>query len=389
MLVCNVVGARPNFMKMAPVVLELKRRRIPQFLVHTGQHYDAGLSQVFFRDLGIPQPDVHLGVGSDSHARQTARIMTAFEEICRERKPDLVIAGGDVNSTLAVALVASKSRIPLAHVEAGLRSFDRSMPEEVNRVVTDHLSDLLFTTEESANRNLMDEGIPEERVHFVGNCMVDTLLAHAGEAVRKAPWEAFGFMPRGYGLLTLHRPSNVDDPRVLRSLLEVLGEISSRLPILFPVHPRTRERMEREPMSLPSSLVLCEPLPYLAFLGLMAQARVVLTDSGGIQEETTALRVPCLTLRGNTERPVTLQCGTNRLVGTDPAGIRQGLEEILDGRRAGGKHPALWDGNAGQRIGWIVESWGMSKGVHCPVYRTEGAVPDADGRKTLLRGAWL
>jgi UDP-N-acetylglucosamine 2-epimerase (non-hydrolysing) len=388
MLVCNVVGVRPNFMKMAPVVLELKRRRIPQFLVHTGQHYDAGLSQVFFRDLGLPLPDVDLGVGSDSHARQTARIMTAFEELCRERKPDLVIAGGDVNSTLAVALVASKSRIPLAHVEAGLRSFDRSMPEEVNRVVTDHLSDLLFTTEESADRNLKDEGIPEERVHFVGNCMVDTLLAHAGEAVRKAPWEAFGFPPRGYGLLTLHRPSNVDDPRVWRSLMEVLGEISRRLPILFPVHPRTRERLKREPMSVPSSLVLCEPLPYLVFLGLMARARLVLTDSGGIQEETTALQVPCLTLRGNTERPVTLHCGTNRLVGTEPAGIRRGVEEILDGRWAEGKQPALWDGNAGQRIGWIVEAWGMSKAIHCPVYRTEGAVPDAEERKVPDRGVY-
>ncbi len=386
MLVCNVVGARPNFMKMAPVVLELKRRRIPQFLVHTGQHYDEGLSQVFFRDLGLPQPDVDLGVGSDSHARQTARIMTAFEELCRERKPDLVIAGGDVNSTLAVALVASKSRIPLAHVEAGLRSFDRSMPEEVNRVVTDHLSDLLFTTEESANRNLKEEGIPEERVHFVGNCMVDTLVAYAGEAVRKAPWEAFGFPPRGYGLLTLHRPSNVDHPRILRSLVEVLGKVSRRLPILFPVHPRTREQLKREQMEVPSSLVLCEPLPYLVFLGLMAQARLVLTDSGGIQEETTALQVPCLTLRGNTERPVTLQCGTNRLVGTDPAGIRQGVEEILDGNWAEGKQPALWDGNTGQRIGWIIEAWGMNKAVHCPVYRTEGAVPDAEERRALNGG---
>jgi len=331
MLVCNVVGARPNFMKLSPVVLELKKRGIPQFLVHTGQHYDENMSRVFIEELGLPKPDIYLGVGSNSHARQTARIMMAFEEVCQERLPNLVIAGGDVNSTLAVALVAAKQQIPLAHVEAGLRSFDRTMPEEINRVVTDHLSTLLFTTEETANENLKREGIPKEYIHFVGNCMVDTLRKHVKLAIRQEPWKRFGVKPSGYALLTLHRPSNVDDPTIIKPLLAIINKISHRLPVLFPVHPRTRERMNQLGAAVDPSVYLTGPLGYLIFLGLIAKARCVLTDSGGIQEETTALNIPCLTLRGNTERPVTITGGTNRLVGTDPERISQGIEEIVAG----------------------------------------------------------
>ena len=357
MLVCNVVGARPNFMKLSPVVLELKKRGIPQFLIHTGQHYDDNMSRVFIEELGLSEPDIYLGVGSDSHARQTAHIMMAFEEVCQERHPNLVIAGGDVNSTLAVALVAAKQQIPLAHVEAGLRSFDRTMPEEINRVITDHLSTLLFTTEEAANENLKREGIPEEGIHFVGNCMVDTLWKHTKLAIGQEPWNKFGVNPGGYALLTLHRPSNVDDPMTLKFLLEIINEISHRLPVLFPVHPRTRERMKQWEVVVDPSVVLADPLSYLTFLGLMAKARCVLTDSGGIQEETTALNVPCLTLRWNTERPITIMSGTNRLVGTDPEKIRQGIEDILTGQWPPGKQPVLWDGKAGRRIADKIESW--------------------------------
>lgn len=355
MLICNVVGARPNFMKIAPVVLELKKREIPQLLVHTGQHYDENMSQVFFEELGLPEPDVYLGIGSDSHARQTARIMTAFEEVGQAYNPDLIVVGGDVNSTLAVALVAAKQQIPLAHVEAGLRSSDRTMPEEINRIVTDHLSTLLFTTEEAGNQNLRQEGITDESIHFVGNCMVDTLWKHVQRAVDQEPWREFGLQPGGYALLTLHRPSNVDDPWSLGSLLGAINDISSRLPVLFPVHPRTWERMNQWAILIGPSITITKPLSYLTFLGLMAKARCVLTDSGGIQEETTALNIPCLTLRRNTERPVTVESGTNRLVGTDPKRIHQAVEEILAGNWVSRKPPVLWDGQAGRRIAEKIE----------------------------------
>jgi UDP-N-acetylglucosamine 2-epimerase (non-hydrolysing) len=344
-------------MKLSPVVLELKKRGIPQFLVHTGQHYDENMSRVFIEELGLPEPDIYLGVGSDSHSRQTARIMMGFEEVCRERRPNLIITGGDVNSTLAVALVAAQQQIPLAHVEAGLRSFDRTMPEEINRVVTDHLSTLLFTTEEVANENLQREGIPKEYIHFVGNCMVDTLRKHVKLAIGREPWKGFGVKPGGYALLTLHRPSNVDDPTTIKSLLAIINKISHRLPVLFPVHPRTRERMDQWGVAADSSVFLTDPLSYLIFLGLMAQARCVLTDSGGIQEEATALNIPCLTLRWNTERPVTIKSGTSRLVGTDPEKISQGIEEILAGEWVSGKQPVLWDGQAGVRIADRIELW--------------------------------
>lgn len=354
MKILSVVGARPNFMKMAPVVEEIRKRGIPHLFVHTGQHYDGNMSRVFFDELGMPKPDVDLGVGSDTQARQTARIMIAFEDVCREHRPDLILVGGDVNSTAAVALVAAKEGIPLGHVESGLRSFDRTMPEEINRVVTDHLSTYLFTTEASANENLAREGIASERVHLVGNCMVDTLLKHVATAVERAPWTALGLRPGEYALLTLHRPSNVDSGESLASLMDSIRSVSKRIPVLFPVHPRTRGRLEEAGIGVGEQVRLCEPLPYLTFLGLMAKARLVLTDSGGIQEETTALGVPCLTLRNNTERPVTLTHGTNRLA-TSPERIRSSLEEILEGRWPAGQSVPFWDGCASARIVSILQ----------------------------------
>jgi UDP-N-acetylglucosamine 2-epimerase (non-hydrolysing) len=361
MRIANVVGARPNFMKMAPVIEEMRRRRLPQELIHTGQHYDDNVSEVFFRELGLPAPDVYLGVGSDRQARQTARIMIALEEVWLERRPDLVVVAGDVNSTMAAALVAAKLLIPVAHVEAGLRSFDRSMPEEINRIVTDRLSEMLFTTEESANENLRAEGVPAERIHFVGNSMIDTLDKHLAAALEQRPWEPYGLEPGHYGLVTLHRPSNVDNPATLAALVEALGELSGRLPLLFPVHPRTRQRLAGIAAPVAPGLRLLEPLPYLPFLGLMARARCVLTDSGGIQEETTALGVPCLTLRWNTERPVTLLHGTNRLVGPDPGRIREALEAALGDRPRTVARPPLWDGQASRRIVDVIEAWAASR----------------------------
>ncbi len=350
MLICIVVGARPNFMKMAPVVKELRRRGVPQHLVHTGQHYDAAMSGVFFEELEMPSPDVYLGVGSGTHAQQTARVLTAFEEYCQAHKPSMVVVAGDVNSTLACALAAAKLGIPVAHVEAGLRSFDRSMPEELNRILTDHLSDLLFTTEESGNLNLWREGIDLAKIRFAGNCMVDSLRSHEQEAVRRRPWQAFDVNERDYALITLHRPSNVDSEQRLKALVETAGGIAARMPVLFPLHPRTRERLVRLNIPPPDSVRFLEPQPYLAFLGLMACARLVLTDSGGIQEETTALRVPCLTLRTNTERPSTVELGTNVLVGDDLGRIESLVDQIARGEWKGGAVPPLWDGRAAQRV---------------------------------------
>lgn len=337
-------------MKMAPVVLELDRRRVDRWLIHTGQHYDDRMSAVFFTQLGIPKPDLNLGVGGGTHAEQTAATLVPLERALSERPADLVVVAGDVNSTLAAALVAAKLTIPLAHVEAGLRSFDRSMPEEVNRVVTDHLSNLLFASEPSGVENLRREGIPPDRIHLVGNCMVDSLVKHLDAAVRDEPWRQFGLEPDGYALLTLHRPSNVDDVVALRSLMAAIDSISQRLPILFPVHPRTRIRLESASIPAAVGLRLVPPLPYLSFLGLMARARFVLTDSGGIQEETTALGIPCLTLRENTERPATLGQGTNRLVGTQAARIEDSVEEILADCWPKGSRPPLWDGKAAERL---------------------------------------
>lgn len=344
-------------MKIAPVVRELLARRIGHLFVHTGQHYDESMSRVFFDELGMPKPDVDLGVGSQSHARQTAAILVGIEDVFERHAADLVVVGGDVNSTAAVALVASKRGIPIAHVEAGLRSFDRSMPEEINRIVTDHLSDLLFTTEESANANLEREGLGGRGIHFVGNCMVDTLRRHVDAAMAREPWRDFSLEPSRYAILTLHRPANVDDGRALGALLGTIEEVSRRLPVLFPVHPRTRHRLAEVGFSVAGNVRLTDPLPYLTFLGLMTRARLVLTDSGGIQEETTALGVPCLTLRENTERPVTVTHGTNRVVGTERASVLAGVESILQGTWPAGALPPLWDGCASRRTVDAIEEF--------------------------------
>lgn len=354
-MICTVVGARPNFMKMAPIILELRRRNISQLFVHTGQHYDEKMSAVFFEELGMPEPDIYLGVGSGSHAEQTARIMTAFERVAVKHPLELVVVAGDVNSTLACALAAAKLNIPVAHVEAGLRSFDRTMPEEINRVLTDHISDLLFTTEPSGNENLAREGIGPAKTHYVGNSMIDTLHTHLERALALSPWQEYGFTPHEYTVVTLHRPSNVDHPAVAQEIAHALDEIGQSVPTLFPMHPRTLER-GREIWSATRHIRIVEPLGYLEFLGLMARAQVVITDSGGIQEETTALGVPCVTIRDNTERPVTLSQGTNRLVSARHAAI---VESVLSARQgANSRVPDLWDGHAAVRIVDVIEKQG-------------------------------
>jgi UDP-N-acetylglucosamine 2-epimerase (non-hydrolysing) len=353
-----VVGARPNFMKMAPIMRALAKTDIEARLCHTGQHYDDNMSKVFFEDLELPRPDIYLGVGSGSHAEQTARIMVEFEKIVLERRPDLVMVVGDVNSTLACSLVCAKLLIPVAHVEAGLRSFDREMPEEVNRMVTDMFSDLLFTTSAEAEPNLLREGVDAAKIHFVGNVMIDSLQFYLPKAAASGILDALSVEAKGYSLVTLHRPSNVDDPTVFRGILEALGEAGARQPVLWPVHPRTRKMIAAtgvDPESL--GLRLLDPLGYLDFMRLMRDARLVMTDSGGIQEETTVLGVPCLTLRHNTERPVTLELGSNRLVGTDPATIRAAIVEALDGPARSSQVPPLWDGHAAERIVEVLQSW--------------------------------
>ncbi len=363
MKIIHVVGARPNFVKIAPIMAEVAQQpdTFEQILVHTGQHYDANMSKVFFEDLGLPQPDIYLGVGSGSHAEQTAKVMLAFEPVLLREQPALVLVVGDVNSTLACTLVAKKLGVPVAHVEAGLRSFDQRMPEEINRVLTDQMASLLFTTERSANDNLVREGISEDKIHFVGNVMIDTLLRHKKRAMALKVLGNYGLRPKDHALLTMHRPSNVDEPSILAGLLQGVGEVQRHIPIVFPAHPRTVKKMwqygfeeKLEPMS---NLTITEPLPYLEFLNLMANARVVLTDSGGIQEETTILGVPCLTLRQNTERPVTVTQGTNTVVGVDPQKIIDECSLILRNGGKKGKIPELWDGRAARRIVDILNSF--------------------------------
>ncbi len=350
-----VVGARPNFMKMAPILEALRAYpSVRPFLVHTGQHYDEGMSRVFFEELGLPAPDRDLEVGSDSHARQTARILAAFDALLDERPSRLVVVVGDVNSTLACSLVAAKRGIPVAHVEAGLRSRDRSMPEEINRVVTDAVSELLFATSPDAVENLLAEGVERGRIHLVGNPMIDTLRRHVARARAREAEGRFGLSRRGYALVTLHRPGTVDEPEALRAILDALNALAGRLPVLFPVHPRTRARIGRIGFQPAPALTLTDPLGYLDFLGLMDAASLVLTDSGGIQEETTSLGIPCLTLRPNTERPITLTQGTNRLLGADPGAILPAAERILAGDLPRGGPPALWDGRAGERIATVL-----------------------------------
>jgi UDP-N-acetylglucosamine 2-epimerase (non-hydrolysing) len=350
MKILHVVGARPNFMKVAPVRAALASRNgVQQVLVHTGQHYDAFMSDVFFRQLDIPEPDHNLEVGSGTHARQTADIMVRLEPLILEKKPDLVLVYGDVNSTVAAALVCSKLLVPLGHVEAGLRSFDRTMPEEVNRVLTDRVADLLFTPSADGDENLVHEGIAREKIFLVGNVMIDTLmrlLPHAHPA---------GIAQKPYALVTLHRPSNVDDPIELAGILEALNEIAAGIQIIFPVHPRTRQMMRELPAVEPApNLHLVDPVGYIEFLGLQRDAVLVITDSGGIQEETTFLGVPCLTVRENTERPVTVTNGTNILVGRNMKRLKEESMKILAGNAKKGAVPPLWDGNAGERIADIV-----------------------------------
>ena len=356
-MICTVVGARPNFVKMAPVIHEINLRGLPQIFVHTGQHYDAKMSTVFFDELGMPRPDVYLGVGSGSHAEQTARVMTAFETVLLEHRPELVVVAGDVNSTLACALTASKLHISAAHVEAGLRSFDREMPEEINRVLTDHISDLLFVTEPSGKANLLKEGLDPRKIFFTGNTMIDSLHTHLSAALARRTWELFDLSEGGYGVVTLHRPANVDEEKGLREILSALEEIGTRWPLLFPAHPRTVMRMADWGLN-PQGIHIVEPLGYLDFLGLMAKARLVLTDSGGIQEETTALGVPCVTIRKNTERPVTIEQGTNQLAGTSREGILAAAARLeVDQIPRAGRVPDLWDGQAARRVVDVLEWW--------------------------------
>ena len=355
MRLCLVAGARPNFMKVAPIVHALRARgHNDWFLVHTGQHYDAKLSAVFFEELGLPEPDVWLGVGSGTHAEQTAKVMLGLEPVFLERRPDVVVVVGDVNSTVAASLVASKLGIRLAHVEAGLRSGDRTMPEEINRIVTDVLADVLFTTSEDAHVHLQREGVPAEKIHFVGNVMVDSLLAHLPTARTRSTLSDLGLIgadgaARPYAVLTLHRPSNVDHAETFAGLMRAVDHVAQQMPVIFPVHPRTATRV-REMSGITGDIRAVDPLGYLDFLALTSSASLILTDSGGLQEESTVLGVPCLTMRENTERPVTITHGTNVLVGTSPSAIIAAADRALTSRATPKGAPALWDGHAAERI---------------------------------------
>jgi len=350
MKIIHIVGARPNFMKVAPVLAALKgRKNVNQTLIHTGQHYDVSMSDVFFQQLGIPSPDFNLAVGSGSHAKQTAEIMGRFEPIVQEHKPDIVLVYGDVNSTVATALVCAKLGVRVGHVEAGLRSFDRGMPEEINRLVTDQLADLLFTPSQDGDENLRKEGIARDKIFCVGNVMIDSLIRLL-PAARESPRNN---LPERYALVTLHRPSNVDDSGTLKGILESLLEVNRDLAVVFPTHPRTRQRIADFGLNT-GQLRLLDPLPYVDFLALQSRATVVITDSGGIQEETTYLGVPCLTVRENTERPITVSMGTNVLVGRDRAKLRAELSKVLSGNAKRGTVPPLWDGHAGDRIADVL-----------------------------------
>jgi UDP-N-acetylglucosamine 2-epimerase (non-hydrolysing) len=363
--ILSVVGARPNFMKIGPIAKEISRwPDLRHVLVHTGQHYDFNMSETFFRDLEIPNPDIFLGVGSGSHAEQTGKVMAELEKVIQAERPDVVVVVGDVNSTMAAAITAAKLRVPVAHVEAGLRSFDRSMPEEINRVVTDAVSELLFVSETSGLENLAREGVAKEKLFFVGNVMIDSLLENIEQARKGRTWERFGVFPRQYALLTLHRPSNVDSQGALEGILSGISEISRFLPVVFPVHPRTRKKiMEYGKKDVFANggdtktgggrergILLSEPLSYLEFLSLESEAKIVLTDSGGIQEETTVLGIPCLTIRKNTERPVTVTAGTNVLVGGDGQRIVREADRVMRGEFKRGSVPELWDGRTAERI---------------------------------------
>ncbi len=370
--ILSVVGARPNFMKMAPILRQLSNcADFESRLVHTGQHYDESMSRVFFHDLKMPNPDFNLNVGSASHAVQTAEIMRRFEKVCESIKPDLVIVAGDVNSTLACSLTATKLEISVAHIESGLRSFDRSMPEEINRIVTDSISDLLFTTEESGNKNLRREGITEEKIQFVGNTMIDSLV-HCRELLDRTPLDgplaALDGAP--YLLATIHRPSNVDEPSKLLKVLEILESASQMAPLFFVTHPRTQSRLQQlkpnvgmvdinggMPKIQRGFIYLLPPLAYLDFLRLVSNSKAVLTDSGGVQEETTFLGIPCLTMRNNTERPITVDLGTNQIVGLEHGKILLCLKRIIDGCWQNASKPPLWDGRAAERVVGVIRAY--------------------------------
>jgi UDP-N-acetylglucosamine 2-epimerase (non-hydrolysing) len=349
--ILSVVGARPNFVKIAPIVAEIARHpELTGRLVHTGQHFDDAMSDAFFRDLDLPAPDLHLGVGGGTHAEQTARTMLALDAILETDRPDWVVVVGDVNATLAATVTAVKRGIRVAHVEAGLRSFNRRMPEELNRVLTDAVADLLLTPSADADENLLREGIAPERIRRVGNVMIDTLRRQLPRAAERRVLEQFELETGGFAVVTLHRPSNVDHRETLAALLNALGELARILPVVFPVHPRTAARLAEFRLAVPNGVRTTTPLGYLDFLKLWSESRLVLTDSGGLQEETTALGVPCLTLRDETERPVTVTQGTNRVVGNRPDRILAAVVDILNGKHPDGRIPDLWDGNTAPRI---------------------------------------
>ncbi len=355
--IVHVVGARPNYMKIAPLMDSLRAvAGLRQVLVNTGQHYDEAMATGFIRDLRLPMPDRDLEVGSASHAVQTANVMIRFETICLEEHPDLIVVVGDVNSTMAAALVGAKLTIPVAHVEAGLRSFDRAMPEEINRIVTDRVSNILLTPSRDGDENLRSEGVPPEQIFFVGNIMIDTLLRHLPMAGFERVRDRVKAPERQYAVLTLHRPSNVDDPATFRGILDAVNAVAHDMPVVFPVHPRTRQRIAQFGLAdVAAPLTMTEPLGYVDFLSLTSHAKVILTDSGGLQEESTALGIPCLTLRENTERPVTVTHGTNRVVGTSPEAILDGYQAALKGVEK--KMPELWDGRASERISAVFQKF--------------------------------
>jgi len=358
-----VAGARPNFMKIAPIARAFdERETISYKIVHTGQHYDQNMSDIFFQELEIRQPDYHLGAGGGTHAQQTAKIMTGFEDICQNDRPDLVMVVGDVNSTLACSIVAKKMQIKVAHVEAGLRSFDLSMPEEINRMVTDAISDLFFITEEQGMVNLLKEGKSKEQLHFVGHVMIDNLFFQLKKLEKMDtsifPTDSFKQNHAKYGVVTLHRPSNVDNKEILESIFGTLSTISERLPLIFPIHPRTRKNMDAFNIKPGDNIKLIDPLSYMEFLNLWQHAKLVLTDSGGLQEETTALGIPCLTMRENTERPITITEGTNELVGISREKTLNAFEDIMDNKWKTGQRPKFWDGKSSRRIIERIESLG-------------------------------
>lgn len=354
--IIHIVGARPNFMKAAPVYFAIRDQgKFDQLLVHTGQHYDEKMSDIFFRQLGMPKPDINLEIGSASHAVMTARIMIAFEQVVLDEKPDLVIVYGDVNSTIACAMVAAKLGVKVAHVEAGLRSFDRAMPEELNRMLTDSISDYFFTTSPDADELLKKSGIPEDAIYFVGNGMIDTLVRLLPQAQKPSPDDLKLEDGRDFALVTLHRPSNVDDAEALTQIVETLNNLSKEMQVVFPIHPRTAARMKDLGLNA-DGLTMCGPLGYLEFLWLQKNAKMVLTDSGGIQEETTYLGVPCLTLRENTERPITVTEGTNVLIGRDFALLKSEIQKVVSGNWKKGKIPDKWEGKAGERTAKILDS---------------------------------